>query len=49
MDGCNRAGKKISLEIESMVQAVPLREASAVKKNEWPVTTSLFKENNILL
>ena len=32
-----------------MAQAAPLRDVSAVKKNEWPVDASLFKWNNKLL
>ena len=44
MDGCHRASKKISLEIESMAQSVPLREASAVKKmNDQLLLLSLKK------
>ena len=32
-----------------MVQADPPKEANALKKNEWPVATPLFKYSNNLL
>ena len=43
MDGCNRFGKKVTLDDRWMAQAAPLR------KNEWRVATSLYKWNNTLL
>ena len=35
--------------IEWIDQAAPFRKATTVKKNEWPVATSLYRWNNPLL
>ena len=42
-------GSKLPQTIEWMAQAAPLRKSTTVKKNEWPVATSLYKWNNTLL